>query len=172
MLKTWWRVVVVSVLISSLTCSLREKFRTFSKRISEDKVSKNAYNPNFYEKFQAENLDLQLSSQDEELIERMASDTTFTAIEANGRRLLAVIYIQDTGSFEMLDLFTNFLLSAFKNAPDFTKKKLLVASLDESCVLLARRIGTSNIIRIYNSTINMASSFKFRLVLVVISSAH
>ena len=114
-----------------------------------------------YENFMT---DLPLSDHDLSMIESMAIRSTGTDVESNGRRSIAVIYIKEGGSFEIMELFENFILNSQRNAPVFSASKLLVAALDDSSAAVARRLGHTNIIRIYNGSTSMSSSFKFRLI--------
>ena len=114
-------------------------------------------------------INLPLSVEDRNLIERMASDSLGSAIENNERRTIAVIYIQNAGSTEILDLFENFVVSALKNAPEFASRKLLVAALDDACFDLTKSLGISNILRVHNGSTSMSSSFKFRLIHTLLS---
>ena len=111
---------------------------------------------------------LNFTPKDCEMIENMAQSNTGTAIESDLRRVLAVVYIQSGNSLEIIDLFKNFMISAQRNAPEFAKKKLLVAALDDDVLSLGKKLGHTNIIRINGST-NMASTFKFQLVNTLLS---
>jgi len=128
-------------------------------------------NPNDESKihFDAEDVMLPLTTRDRELIKKMAQSNTGTAIESNMRRLLAVVYVQSAKSIEIIDMFQNFLLSAHRNAPEFAESKLLVAALDEEVSTFAHNMGHQNIVRFYNGSTNMASTFKFRLVQTLLS---
>ena len=115
------------------------------------------------------NINIQLNGDDESLIKRLASENTGTLLEAKGRKVVSVIYIKNAGSIEMLDLFTNFAESAKRNAPEFVKRKLIVVALDDSCYNLARSLTLPNIIRVYNGSTSMSSTFKFRLIHTILS---
>ena len=162
----------ICLLLSSIVLS-KDSFVTrlgvHKAKAAVDRKARIPVLDDFADSFVAENLDLSLSDHDESLIEKIASQSTETPVEENGRRLLAVIYIQNAGSNEMLDLFSNFITSALKNAPTFVEKKLLVAALDDTCFELTKRLGVTNIIRVYNGSTSMASSFKFRLAHTLLS---
>ena len=114
-------------------------------------------------------VNIELSIADEGLIKRLASESTGTPLESNGRKVVSIIYVQNAGSVEMLDLFRNFVESARRNAITFFKKKLVVVALDDSCYTMARSLEVPNVIRVYNGSTSMSSTFKFRLIHTILS---
>ena len=109
----------------------------------------------------------------------MSEHSTGTAIEQNGRRIIAMILVQDGGrdyeligtvyliapiastppySFISSDFKGNFLNSIQTNAHEFAHKKLLIAALDEKSAMRCRYHGFKNVLKIQKTSLQNGTS--------------
>lgn len=110
-------------------------------------------------------LDVWSKPRNVQMLDTMLSYSTSTHIENNGRRLIAVVYLQD-GKFanSVWRLFVNFISSCRSNAPLFAAKKLLVVAFDTLSFKFVKSFGHEHVLLASNLSAQTHSVDKFILV--------